>query len=448
MREVHLPRLPDVPGTTTAEFHRVSCAQYHTQMAVGGMGRDVAYVVHGDRACGNVFKNNVAEARAPMYSTMLSETDMVYGGADRLLRTLRQAVGDGARAVFVLSTCPSQLIGDDVGSVAAQVERETDVPIFPMDTCGMVYRPIPELHDDVLAALATRVMEPREVEPRTVNFLGYEAAWDDRPGRNVDALRSLLAGIGVRLNACLPAGATTDDVLCAPAAALNVLRYFDSTRRTARAMAERFGTPFVAPPPPVGVAGTARFLRDVAGALGIDAEDAIARTEVWATAEIARARRGFPERLHAGYYLNHETHTGLIGIQGDLAADLVMLDEAGFDVTLLCISRPEIRDTLAAHLETILVPRGIGVRAIYYSHPPDLRRILADPSLVFDVCFNTRSNKRYLREAGHPYLEPPARDGVQPYYGFEGAVRMAHGWLKVANQRFFRKYAAYTGDAA
>jgi len=79
---------------------------------------------------------------------------------------------------------------------------------------------------------------------------------------------------------------------------------------------------------------------------------------------------------------------------------------------------------------------------------PDLRRILFDPSLRFDVCFNTRSNKRYLREAGHPYLEPPARDGVQPYYGFEGAVRMAHEWLKVANQRFFRKYAAYTGDAA
>jgi len=442
-------KLPDVRGTTTPEFHRVSCAQYHTQMAVSGMGADIGYVVHGDRACGNIFKNNVAETRAPMYSTMLSETDMVYGGASKLERTLAEAIARGARAVFVLSTCPSQLIGDDVGAVCKKVERETGVPVFPMDTCGMVYRPVPELHDDVLVALAEKVMRPQEVEPRSANFLGYEAAWDDRPGRNVDALRALLAGIGVHLRACIPAGATFADVESAPGAALNVVRYFDSSRRAARLMKDRFGTPFVSPPPPVGVAGTARFLRDVAGALGIaEAEGTIAAGEAWARTQIAAARAGLPDRLHAGYYVNHETHTGLIGIQGDLAADLLMLDELGFDVTLLCISRPEVRDTLATHFESFLAPRGISARVVYYSHPPDLRRILLDPSMRFDVCFNTRSNKRYLREAGHPYIEPPARDGVQPYYGFEGAVRMACEYFKVANHIFFRKYAAYTGDAA
>jgi nitrogenase molybdenum-iron protein alpha/beta subunit len=445
---VALPTLPDLPGVETTSYVQIACSMFRAQTILQSMGPDVAYVVHGDRGCGNIFKAHGQDAGGlRAFTTYLGEGDMVYGGETRLRAAIRQAAREGAKLVFVLSTCPSQLIGDDAGGIAAAESESLGIPVVALETMGMRWTNLFQVYGWVLEALV-RAMPPADPIPRSVVFVGYGAPSDARPGRNLAALRDLLGTIGVDLVATLPAGSSFEDLRRASSAALAVCRTRELGLAGARAMQARFGTPWIAPPPPIGVRFAARFLREVADALGIATEAAptIARLEADARARIDEARNRIRRPLHAALQFFPECGNASVGNRFDVAADVAMLADAGFDVTLFCLARPEIRDEIDLYLEAALGEEGLSARVIYYAWPEALPEALVRRR--YDVCLAPISDRKYFRAAGYPTLEVPVRDGAkQPAYGFDAAVMLSVDLLRAADSRFFARYGAFMHDA-
>ncbi|MCD6272688.1 MAG: AAA family ATPase [Deltaproteobacteria bacterium] len=112
-------------------------------------------VAHGPRSCSQIacqtilagglralYQKNVIipEQLFPsMISSDMNENVVIYGGMDDLTEKLRQAVAAKPQAVFVLTTCPAGVIGDDAESAIRIVSAEhPEIPVIPVTTDGNI----------------------------------------------------------------------------------------------------------------------------------------------------------------------------------------------------------------------------------------------------------------------------------------------------------------------
>ena len=114
-----------------------------------GNVRDAVLIQHSPIGCGtgqviynSIFRNGLAMRGLPvqslhLISTNLSERDMVFGGAAKLERTIRDAwERHHPKAIFIASSCSTAIIGDDIDSIAAALEAEIGIPVIPLHCEG------------------------------------------------------------------------------------------------------------------------------------------------------------------------------------------------------------------------------------------------------------------------------------------------------------------------
>ena len=66
-------------------------------------------------------------------STNLQEKDMVFGGAAKLRQAIRIAKERyNPKAIFIAMACATAITGEDIDSVAEEMEPEVGVPIIPL----------------------------------------------------------------------------------------------------------------------------------------------------------------------------------------------------------------------------------------------------------------------------------------------------------------------------
>jgi nitrogenase molybdenum-iron protein alpha chain len=123
-----------IPGIITQR----GCTYAGCKGVVLGPTRDIINITHGPIGCGyyswltrrNQTKPETeAEANFITYcfSTDMQDSNIVFGGEDKLKQAIREAVElFNPKAIGVFSTCPVGLIGDDVHNVAKQMMAEYD----------------------------------------------------------------------------------------------------------------------------------------------------------------------------------------------------------------------------------------------------------------------------------------------------------------------------------
>ena len=105
--------------------------------------RDAATIVHGPKGCSHhnfsllhaTWLDNDEILLPDLVSTGLTEQDIVFGGEAALRTALDKAAGRDVNAVFVLSTCIVETIGDDVEAVC---EQEYGIPVIHIPTAGFL----------------------------------------------------------------------------------------------------------------------------------------------------------------------------------------------------------------------------------------------------------------------------------------------------------------------
>jgi nitrogenase molybdenum-iron protein alpha/beta subunit len=231
--------------------------------------RDTVTIIHGPKGCthhnfsllhATGFDNDHVTI-PDLISTGLSESDIIFGGEAALERTLDAVAKRHIGAVFVLSTCIVDTIGDDVAAIC---RRDRGVPVLPIPSGGFLGGTFQNGVNNALNALA------ETAEPCTkgwcVNIIG-EKNLEYEVEENYAEVTRLLAALGISVNLRFVRDCSMIDITRLGAARLNILRD-DNLRAVGERFHLRFGTPFISSFP-VGLAGTIGFLESVADSFGV-----------------------------------------------------------------------------------------------------------------------------------------------------------------------------------
>ena len=238
--------------------------------------RDAITVVHGPSGCTHhnfslLHATSLDHDRVvlpPLISSGLSETEIIFGGEGALDRTLDRAISRHPAAVFVLSTCIVETIGDDVAAVC---NAKTGVPVIVIPTAGFLGGSFQTGVNNALVALAG-MAEPSPGRNEQVNIIG-EKNLEYEVDENFAEVARLLSLLGLSINTRFVHNLTAGQIGSVGAARLNVLRD-PSLVPVGEYLKEHFKTPYVSGFP-VGLSGTITFLESVGSACGIDPRPAI-----------------------------------------------------------------------------------------------------------------------------------------------------------------------------
>ncbi len=249
--------------------------------------RNTASVIHGPKGCTHhnfsllhaTGLDNETVTLPDLVSTALCESDIVFGGEGALLRTLGSVAESGPDAIFVLSTCIVDTIGDDVAAICG---REFGVPVVIVPTAGFLGGTFQNGVANALRALADTA-EPLPVQ-ESVNIIG-EMNLEYEVEENYAEVVRLLDMLGVSVNIRFVHDIGFDDIGMLGAARLNILRE-PLLQTVGMYLEQRFGTPFI-PSFPLGLSGTLSFVEAVAETFGIDSSRAVEKEHLFQSDTLA-----------------------------------------------------------------------------------------------------------------------------------------------------------------
>lgn len=259
--------------------------------------RDSVIIVHGPIGCGggNIAAANGVRAfqrlRDPeakgliWINTNLDETDVISGGEDKLRAAIIHADAEfKPSAIIVVNSCTPGIIGDDIDGVAEGLKEQICAKIVPVHCEGFKTKIMATAYDSIYhGILRTLIPDKDRLSPAQSGET--EQTWKTyRGSRKINLLNvssmsradeleltRLLISLGLEPR-ILPCYAHPDDFSTAWDAALNVSICSTHDDYFTGHLAEKFGIPVVAADIPVGISGTNKWLKEVAGFFGLEQE--------------------------------------------------------------------------------------------------------------------------------------------------------------------------------
>ncbi|MBI3185552.1 MAG: AAA family ATPase [Myxococcales bacterium] len=343
-----------------------------------------------------------------LLSTELGESDLVSGCEGKLEASIRHVARSHApSAIFVLSSCPSGIAGEDVGAVARRLGPA--IPVIAVDTEGAMGGDFAQGAINAYRALADSVLPAPEVrrEPELVNLVGEEpfGTGADEDHRQLERCVGVL---GLRVNTRFVRRTSLRSIRELHRAPLNIrVSGSEPAKLAQRILEERAGARFADCPAPIGYESTLRCIQALSEATGRAADSAqLAMAEAEWSAGLDRLRPALAgTRVLLGVYTQESGWIAeLVKSLGMRLMAAAVLDSCmNVDLGLEGVPRVPVRD--AAELCEV-------VREL----EPDL--LLAN-YLVRDLPPKLR--------AAHVPLFPPL--------GFTGTLRVAERWARAAAHR-------------
>lgn len=263
------------------ETPRFSCALGGALSTINAIEGSVP-ILHSGPGCGvqlfygqsftSGFRGSETIGGVAVPSSNNYEREVVFGGEPRLKEQIKNTIDliDGDRYV-VLTGCTAELIGDDVSGVLREFE---DKPIIYAETAGFKGSSYVG-YEILLDALIDQLVKKSRKRRKLVNILGIIPSQDIFWKGNLVEIERILNSIGLEVNTLFN-GKPVEDL---SKAALNIVLSPWIGVKAARKLEDKFGTPYIVNPLPIGVDQTNLFLKKVGKALEIDVNDVIAREE-------------------------------------------------------------------------------------------------------------------------------------------------------------------------
>lgn len=406
----------------------------YLRCAFAGAGRtlagvlDACLVLHSPQGCHALIGEALASQRvdfseAQVVSSKLCETEIVYGGEERLRETIRDALSYRAPYLFVMSACGPEVVGDDLVAVCEAMARECGIPIVPIECAGFrgdEYRGM-DIALERLLDFAAREALPKV--PRSVSLIAPHASAN--PGWPADLawVRRVLEEMGVTVVSVLTHKQDLEGIARTPAAESSLLLSHDAGGRTAARLAEQFGVQPLCPelPLPIGLTNTRRWLE----ALGrrFRAEGATRRLVEAGHRDVIRAIRLRAPNIE--FYHRVEAAVVADATLGIPFLRFIAEDLEGVPSALFLRSCSEAtRRLLDRELAELGLAPEVAVGADAYGVKQGLRR--SRPDCVFGSQLEWQLGK----ELGIPYcfrvISPTGRFHMsdRPYFGYEGLLNL------------------------
>jgi nitrogenase molybdenum-iron protein alpha chain len=296
---IHDPENPVVPAcninTIPGDMTERGCAFAGARGVVGGPISDVIHMVHAPIGCAYytwgsrrnlsdyypwVAPNklsNTALNRRYCVCTNMEEKDVVFGGVKKLKKACLEAAKlfPEAKGIMIYTTCTTGLIGDDVRSVARQVENETGLPIFTAESPGCSGVSQSKGHHDFNTQFYRQVkalrerrpelkMKEEEKTPYDICLIGeYNMDWD------LKIIKPLFEKMGVRIVATFTGNERIENLIKMMDVKLNVVHCQRSAEYIAQMIKDGFEIPFLRCSF-FGIEQTSQILRETAAFFGLE----------------------------------------------------------------------------------------------------------------------------------------------------------------------------------
>ena len=237
----------DIRQLTAALFPGAHCPLMGAMMAVGGIEDAVLLVIGTDECTYYTKKATIGGFSFKgidnrCFSVVLDHHDVTFGCREKLMEAFEELMEEAApKAVFLVTTCVLEVTGDDVDSMAEELQTQYQIPVLPVHTEHFkTANHIPGVRDTVTACIS--MMEPvgmEQVNHKRVNVIGQ------RLGKFEETqLYDVLVKHGIEIGMMLPGGTTLEAVRQAAAARVNIV-VNELGLPLAKKMQVQFGTPYV-----------------------------------------------------------------------------------------------------------------------------------------------------------------------------------------------------------
>ena len=188
--------------------------------------------------------------------TNIKEKDTIYGGAEKLRKGIREIYKRrNPSVIFITSSCASGIIGDDIASVAYEMQDELGVPVVPVSCEGFKSKIWSTGFDAAFHGILKYIVkEPKEKHDDLVNIFNFEGT---------DTFTPLLAKLNLRTQYLVPL-ATKEQLERMSEAACSAQICETLATYIAHGLEEKFGVPEVKAPAPYGINWTDAWLREIA----------------------------------------------------------------------------------------------------------------------------------------------------------------------------------------
>ncbi|MDR3315523.1 MAG: hypothetical protein LBS98_03455 [Coriobacteriales bacterium] len=201
-----------------------------------------------------------------VYTTNLTEDETVFGGNEKLAATIRGVFErDHPNVIFIITTCASGIIGDDVEGVADAVEEEIGIPVVAIFCEGFRSKVWTTGFDAGYHGIARKIIKPPALDAEgnairrpvinVINFWGSDifSAWFNR--------------FGIEANYITPYS-TVDSLAHASEAIASVQACSTLGSYMSSVLEQEYGVKAIRTSPPYGVPATDRWLRELGELLG------------------------------------------------------------------------------------------------------------------------------------------------------------------------------------
>jgi nitrogenase molybdenum-iron protein alpha chain len=378
----------------------------------------------------------------PWISTQLDSNDVVFGGVEKLKAAILEAERRyQPRAVFVLTSCTSGIIGEDIEGAVAEVQPKVKAKIVPVHCEGVRSRLVQTGYDAFWhGVLKYLVRKPRKKQLDLVNvasMLSY--CWQDRL-----EITRLLNALGLRPN-FIPEFATVEDFEQLSEAAVTAPLCPTYTDYLSRGLQQEYGVPFFLYPSPMGIENTDGWLREIAKHTGKEkeAERLISKEHATWVPKLEAIRKEFLGMKGDGTKL---TVLGSLG-QGRLLAQTPYFHELGLNPSAAIAQ--DFDNLILKETEQLIKDRGdfdILVNTFQAAEQAHLTRKL-DPDLTLTCPFQ---GPAYKRKKGVTRIHSLRGDPlpISAQAGYAGAVAFGDFLLRaLKNQNFHQTIVAKTEDS-
>lgn len=279
-----------------------TCQPLGAMYAVTGIRRSVP-LVHGSQGCSTFVRYSLSRHfREPseIGVTSLHEDAAVFGGRRNLIEGLQNvAIRLKPSLIGVITTCSSEIIGDDVIGFIKIAKKELtekigeekaeQIKIIPISTPSFVETHL-KGYDNAVNALVNNIAEPSEPNDKINIIPGMVNPGDVREIKHIlnlmdiegiiltdisDPFDSPLRPSKAELKPYFPKGGTTVDEIADTANSSGTISLTKYAGSGALSLEKKFNVPAELGPIPIGVKNTDQFLRNLKKFSGQDINDDI-----------------------------------------------------------------------------------------------------------------------------------------------------------------------------
>jgi nitrogenase molybdenum-iron protein beta chain len=235
-------------------------------------------IIHGAQGCGGSLSQGLMlggafgtgyAGNSAIPSTNITESDVIFGGEDRLREEIQGVFEVMKGDLFVVTTaCMTDIIGDDAKAVVDSL-TPLPKPVVFLETGGFKgnsYYGYGRLIEELFLQY---IPKAEKKDPKAVNIFGLVPGYDPFFRGDLDELKRLLNALGLTVNTFITNDQTQENLLRAGEASLNIMLSRVYGVDAAKTIKESHGIDYFVTDIPIGAAATEVFIRDVAAKLGV-----------------------------------------------------------------------------------------------------------------------------------------------------------------------------------